>query len=224
MKERRMSSDHRFSLGEQIANAVTHGVGTLLSVAGLVLLIVDAVLHGSPRHIVSFTVFGSTMVLLYLFSTFNHSLQHEPSRKVFEILDHAGIFILIAGTYMPFTLIAMKGALGWTLFGVQWLLAITGIILKASLGHRFIRQVQAVSTIFYIIMGWMFLGGIHLLVNSLPTGGLVWLFIGGGCYTVGTIFFAMKKLRYSHLIWHLFVLAGSFSHFWAVFRFVIQIQ
>ena len=219
-----MSSDKRFTLGEQIANAITHGLGTLLAVAGLVLLIVFAVFYGGPLHVVSFAVFGTSMVLLYLISTLSHSIQHEPSRKVLEILDHAAIFILIAGTNTPFTLVVMKGALGWTLFGVQWLLAIIGIIVKVNLGHKSMRQVQHLSTIFYVIMGWMFLGGIHLVVRNLPPAGVAWIFIGGGFYTLGTIFFSMKTVKYSHMVWHLFVLAGTFAHFWAVLRFVVQVE
>lgn len=219
-----LSSDPRFTRGEQLANALTHGLGTLLAVAGLVLLVVFSSLQGGPRHIMSFSIFGVTLVLLYLASTLNHSLQDESARHGFEILDHAAIFLLIAGTYTPFTLVVMKGALGWTFFGVQWLLALSGIILKAVLGHRFLRQVQLLSTLFYIVMGWMFLGGIHLVVRNLPSGGIAWLFIGGGCYTLGTVFFSLKKIPYSHLVWHLLVLAGSFSHFWAVLRYVLQVS
>ena len=211
---------------EELANAVTHGLGAALAVAALVLMIVFASLRGSARHIVGATIFGSTMVLLYLMSTLYHSFQGRRVKLVFRVLDHASIFLLIAGTYTPFCLATLKGAWGWTLFGLIWGLAAVGITLKSILlsmaGHLAGKRLwEAVSLAIYLLMGWLIVIAIVPLYRSLPLGGLYWLFGGGLCYTLGAIFYAWQRLPYHHALWHLAVVAGSGCHFACVLIYVI---
>ena len=165
----------------EIANAVTHGLGTGLAIAALVLLIVFSSLYGNGWHIVSFSIYGATMVILYLSSTLYHSFQNERVKYIFKIFDHSAIFLLIAGTYTPFTLVTLRGALGWTLFGIIWALALGGILFKAFFVNRF----AVVSTVVYLIMGWLIIGSIKPLLQNLPAGGLILLIAGGLCYTAG---------------------------------------
>jgi hemolysin III len=202
---------------EEVMNAVTHGIGTLLAVAGLVLLTVLAYLHGDIWHIVSFSIYGTTLVLLYLASTLYHSFTNEKVKRVFKILDHSAIYLLIAGTYTPFTLVPLHGVLGWTVFGVVWGLAIIGIVFKVFFTGRF----KLVSTICYLGMGWFIVFAIKPLLATVPALGMGWLFVGGLFYSLGSIFYLWKKIPYNHAIWHLFVLAGSVSHFIAVFFYVL---
>jgi hemolysin III len=202
---------------EEVMNAVTHGIGTLLAVAGLVLLTVLAYLHGDIWHIVSFSIYGSTLVLLYLASTLYHSFTNERVKRIFKILDHSAIYLLIAGTYTPFTLVPLHGVLGWTVFGVVWGLAIIGIVLKVFFAGRF----KFVSTMCYLGMGWFIVVAIKPLIATVPALGMSWLFVGGLFYTLGSVFYLWKKIPYNHAIWHLFVLAGSVSHFIAVFFYVL---
>lgn len=202
---------------EEVMNAVTHGIGTLLAVAGLVLLTVLAYLHGDIWHIVSFSIYGTTLVLLYLASTLYHSFTNEKVKRIFKILDHSAIYLLIAGTYTPFTLVPLHGVLGWTVFGVVWGLAIIGIVLKVFFAGRF----NIVSTMCYLGMGWFIVVAIKPLLATVPALGMSWLFIGGLFYSLGSIFYLWKRIPYNHAIWHLFVLAGSVSHFIAVFFYVL---
>jgi hemolysin III len=202
---------------EEVMNAVTHGIGTLLAVAGLVLLTVLAYLHGDIWHIVSFSIYGSTLVLLYLASTLYHSFTNEKVKRIFKILDHSAIYLLIAGTYTPFTLVPLHGVLGWTVFGVVWGFAIIGIVLKVFFAGRF----KFVSTMCYLGMGWFIIVAIKPLIATVPALGMNWLFAGGLFYTLGSAFYMWKKIPYNHAIWHLFVLAGSVSHFIAVFFYVL---
>jgi len=202
---------------EEVMNAVTHGIGTLLAVAGLVLLTVLAYLHGDIWHIVSFSIYGTTLVLLYLASTLYHSFTNEEVKRVFKILDHSAIYLLIAGTYTPFTLVPLHGVLGWTVFGVVWGLAIIGIVLKVFFAGRF----KFVSTMCYLGMGWFIVVAIKPLLATVPALGMSWLFVGGLFYTLGSVFYLWKRIPYNHAIWHLFVLAGSVSHFIAVFFYVL---
>jgi len=201
-------------------NAVTHGVGTLLAVAGLAVLTVFAYLYGDFWHIVSFTIYGTTLVLLYLMSTLYHSFTNERLKKIFKILDHSAIYLLIAGTYTPFTLVPLHGALGWTVFGLVWGLAAVGITLKVFFVGRF----KMVSTICYVAMGWFIIVAIKPLLATMATMGIIWLVVGGLFYTLGSIFYMWHKLPYNHAIWHLFVLAGSIAHFIAVFNYVLPIH
>lgn len=210
-----------YSIREEIANAISHGIGALLSIVGLTLLIVYASLFGDVWHVVSFTVFGVSMVLLYTFSTLLHAFpQHWKAKRVFEILDHSAIYLLIAGTYTPFLLVALRGPLGWTLFGIVWGLALCGIAFKAFFVDRFIL----LSTLFYIAMGWLIIVAIKPLYESLPFGGLFWLVLGGVLYTGGTVFYIWRRVPYHHAIWHTFVLGGTACHFIAVLGYLLPIS
>jgi hemolysin III len=200
------------STGEEIANAITHGIGALLAVAGLVVLIVMAAIHGSVWHIVSFSIFGTTLVLLYFASTLYHSLTHVKAKSVFHKFDHISIYLLIAGTYTPFCLTALRGWIGWTVLGVVWSCAILGAVLKAiSVGKRI-----KLSTVLYILMGWVILVAIQPLYKAMPFNGFLFLIAGGISYTIGTIFFIRNQVKYNHSVWHVFVLGGSVLHFFAV--------
>jgi hemolysin III len=200
------------TMGEEIFNSITHGFGVLLSIAGLVLLTVFASLRGTAWHVVSFTIFGSSMIFLYLASTLYHSISRIKVKQLFARFDHAAIFLLIAGTYTPFVLTAIRGSLGWTLFGIIWGLAVSGIIIRSIYLTRFRKLMVG----FYLAMGWLFLIAVVPIVNNLPVNSVVFLFIGGGCYSVGVLFYVWRNLKYGHGIWHLFVLAGSISHFFSV--------
>ncbi|HDR52160.1 MAG TPA: hemolysin III family protein [Mariniphaga anaerophila] len=201
------------TLGEEIFNSITHGIGALLSLAGLVILTVFAVKKGDAWHVVSFTIFGTSMFLLYLSSTLYHSVTQTKIKNLFARFDHAAIFLLIAGTYTPFVLTTIRGPLGWTLFGIIWALAIAGIIIRSIYLTRFRKLMMW----FYVAMGWMFLTAIVPMVKNLPANSLILLFVGGGLYSLGVIFYAWRNLKYGHGIWHLFVLAGTISHFFSVF-------
>lgn len=205
---------------EEVMNAVTHGIGTLLAIVGLVMLTVFAYLYGEIWHIVSFSIYGISLVLLYLASTLYHSFTNERLKYRFKILDHSAIYLLIAGTYTPFTLVPLHGELGWTVFSIVWGLAIVGIILKVFFVGRF----KVISTMCYILMGWLILLAIKPLIATVETSGVMWLIIGGLFYTFGTVFYLWNRLPYNHAIWHLFVLAGSISHFIAVFFYVLPIH
>jgi len=207
----------RYSIGEEIANAVTHGVGALLSIAGLAVLVSFAALYGDAWHVVSTSIFGATLVLLYAASTVYHSVWHLQTKIILQRLDHSAIFLLIAGTYTPFALVNMRGAWGWTLFGVVWFLALLGIALQ--LCPR--RRNERLSLILYLGMGWMAVAAIKPFVAGVETGGLILLLIGGLFYSLGVIFYVWRQLSYHHAIWHGFVLAGSTFHFFAVLFYVV---
>ncbi len=199
---------------EEIANAITHGIGFLLSIPALVMLIIFAVERGTAWHIVSFTIFGVSMILLYLFSTMLHSFKPSKAKNIFAILDHSAIYVLIAGTYTPLMLVSLRNTLGWTLFGIIWGLAIIGIVFKCY----FVQRYQIVSTLFYVIMGWLVIIAIKPLYLSLSGAGFGLLLTGGILYSIGAIFYVWNKLPYNHAIWHLFVLAGSgFMYFCVLF-------
>lgn len=204
--------ERRPSRGEEIANSVSHGVGLVAALAAAPFLVVHAVRRGGTGAIVGASVFAATMVLLYLASTLYHALPRNRAKRVFQVIDHGAIFLLIAGTYTPFTLGVLRGAWGWTLFGLVWGLAAVGIVLKAvgRLRHR------TLSTLLYLGMGWLILIAIRPLWLRVPLSGLLWLLLGGIAYTAGLAFFAAKGVRYSHFVWHLFVLAGTACHFFAV--------
>lgn len=204
------------TVGEEIANSITHGVGAALSVAGLVMMVVRAASSATGLHVVACSIFGASLVLLYLSSTLYHALTNGRAKRVFRVLDHASIYLLIAGTYTPFTLVTLHGAWGWTLFGIVWALAITGIVLKCFLTGK----LHVLSTVVYVAMGWLAVIAIRPLLNALPWPGFLWLLAGGLFYTLGVAFFAYRR-KYSHTIWHLFVLGGSLCHFLAVYRYVL---
>lgn len=205
------------SPGEELANWLTHGIGAALSVAGVVLLVCFSTWYGDAWHIVSSAIFGTTLVLLYTASTLYHCSRNEQVKLKLQKLDHAAIFLLIAGTYTPFVLVTLRGPWGWSLFGVVWGLAIVGVMLKFWFAGRF----RLASTLIYLGMGWLVMVAIKPLSAALPAGGLRLLVAGGLWYTGGAVFYLWKRLPYSHAIWHLFVLAGSACHWAAVFYFVV---
>lgn len=207
--------DRHQSLGEEIANSVSHGVGLIAALAASPFLVVSAVRQGDAARIVGASVFVAAMVLLYLTSTLYHALPRTRAKRVFRVLDHASIFILIAGTYTPFTLGVLRGGWGWTLFGLVWGLAVLGITLKAVARTRF----PVLSTCLYVGMGWLALIAIRPLWMRMPAPGLVWLLAGGIAYTAGVAFYAADRLRYVHFVWHLFVMAGTVCHFVAVLNY-----
>jgi hemolysin III len=210
----------------ELINSLTHLIGTVLSVAGLVLLVVFAALKSTAWHIVSFSIFGASMILLYLTSTLYHFFSHDSkAKRVFLRIDHSMIYVLIAGSYTPLCLTILRGPFGWTLLGIIWAIAITGIVIKST----GIKINEYISTAGYIIMGWLLVIAIGPLVKILPGIAIFWLFLGGISYTVGAIFYSLdKKIIISrwfgmHEIFHLFVMLGSFSHFWLMFRYVLYL-
>jgi hemolysin III len=204
-------------LGDILANAVTHGVGAVLSLAGAAVLVGTAVKRGTAWHIASCAVFGAALVLVYVCSTLYHSLVRTRVRRVFRILDHSAIYLLIAGTYTPFTLVSLQGRWGWTLFGVIWALAVAGVVFKSLALGRF----AAASAVVYVMMGWVAVVAIRPLVLALGWQGVLWLLAGGVAYTAGVLFFAFDRVRYFHALWHIFVLLGSTLHYFAVLFYVI---
>jgi len=204
------------SLGEEIANSVSHGVGLLAALAATPVLIILAAESGGAARVIGASVFASTMLLLYLTSTLYHALPRSRAKSVFQVLDHGAIFLLIAGTYTPFTLGVLRGPWGWTLFGLVWGLAVAGIVLKAVAGVRHPR----VSTSLYLMMGWLALIAIEPLWRHVAPWGLFWLLAGGIAYSVGVAFFARDgRFRYNHFVWHLFVIVGTACHFAAVLAY-----
>ena len=199
---------------EEIVNSITHGIGILLAISALILLITFGVINNKGTwYIVGTIIYGITLIGLYTASTILHALPKGKAKEVFKILDHSSIYLLIAGTYTPFTLTVLRGKIGWTIFGIVWILAISGIVFKSL----FIGKFNFLSTIMYIGMGWIIIFAIKPLINSLSTVGLVFLVLGGLSYSFGTIFYLKDKMKYSHAIWHLFVLAGSTFHFFTIF-------
>ena len=201
------------SRGEELANSLVHGTGLLASLAALPVLVVSASRTHEPLHLVGSAVFGVTMVLLYLASTVYHALPQSRAKRVFRVLDHSAIYLLIAGTYTPFAFGALRGAWGWSIFGVIWALALAGIVSKLTVGFRYPR----LSTLLYVAMGWMGMVAVQPLLVHVPLAGLGWLLAGGLFYTGGVIFYVTDaRLRYGHALWHLCVLAGTTCHFVAV--------
>jgi hemolysin III len=204
------------SLGDILANAITHGIGAALAVFGAVYLITAAA-HGTVWQWASCTVFAVTLVLVYLCSTLYHSLVRTRARHLFQILDHSAIYLLIAGTYTPFCLVSLRGPVGWSLFGFEWSLAVSGVVFKSFAVNRF----ETASTLVYLAQGWLVVLAAVPLVHALGWHGVLWLGAGGMAYTLGIVFFALDRLRYFHALWHLFVLAGSLFHYFAVLFYVV---
>lgn len=212
-----LSPSNKYSLGEEIAHGLTHGIGIVLAIAGLCVLVTFSALYGSAVHVVASSIFGASMIVLYTASTLYHSLPMPETKRIMRVVDHASIYLLIAGTYTPFTLVTLEGAWGWSLFGVVWGLAIVGIIFKLFFTGRFDR----LSVAIYVAMGWCGLVAIKPMMAALPTLGL-WLLVAGGlAYTGGVIFYLLERMRYHHAIWHLFVMAGTTLHYFVVLFFVI---
>lgn len=213
-----MSEPPVVSVREEIANSISHGLGLVLALIALPILLLSAMRIGSTHFIVGALVFGGTMVLLYLASTLYHSITHEPAKKFFRLFDHSAIFLLIAGTYTPFTLGVLRGTWGWTLLAVIWFLAIAGIVIKALPRTRH----SWISMVLYLVMGWLAIVAIKPIMELVPVPGILLILAGGLAYTSGLAFFAARRLRYNHFIWHLFVIAGTTFHFFAVLWYAAE--
>ena len=201
-----------YTVREEIANSITHGLGVGLSIAGLAVLVVFAARYGSSTHVVTYAIFGTTLILLFLASTLYHCMTRPDLKKTMKICDHAAIYVLIAGTYTPLMLTCVGGALGWTVFSLVWGMALFGVVMKCFFTGRF----KLISTLLYLGMGWFCLCTIKQLLANMPLESLIFLVSGGLAYTAGVLFYVWKRLPYSHAIWHLFVLAGSTLHFFAI--------
>jgi hemolysin III len=207
----------QYTRGEELASCVLHGIGTALAVVGLVVVVTAAFLRGDARHVVAVAIYGSTLVFLYLASTLYHAVRRPDAKRVLKILDHVGVYLLIAGTYTPFTLVTLGGAWGWSIFGIIWGLAILGVTLEAS----WVLRPKWVSVVVYVGMGWIIVVAIRPLAAALPAPGL-WLLVAGGvAYTAGTVFYVWKSVRYMHAVWHAWVIAGSACHFFAILAYVV---
>lgn len=208
-----------YTEAEELANRVTHGFGALLSLVGLVLLIVAASSTGDPWRIVSVSIYGAVLTIFYVISTLYHSVRAPRVRYLFRILDHSGIYLVIAGSYTPFTLVSLRGAWGWSLFGTVWGLAIAGVVLKSFMTHR----LQVIAPLLYIAMGWIVVIALKPLLVALTPAGMGWLVAGGLAYTLGVGVYAWDRIPFNHAIWHVFVLVGSACHFAAVYWYVLPV-
>ena len=208
---------HDYSPIEEKVNIISHAFGFILSIVALVLLVKHAYLHGNAWHMISFSIYGVSLIVLYAASTLYHNAKKQKLRKRLKIFDHAAIYVLIAGTYTPFTLITLAGKTGWIIFSVAWGIALAGIILKLF----FTGKYKLVSTLMYVFMGWIIVFAIKPLMNNLPYDGLLWIAAGGFFYTLGAVLYSIKKIKFNHAIFHVFVLAGSYCHFMAVFFYVL---
>lgn len=206
-----------YSPAEERVNISSHAFGLLLSIAALALLVTHATASGDVWHIVSFSIFGSSLIILFAASTIYHSARDPGLRARLRVVDHASIYVLIAGTYTPFTLVTLNGSVGWTIFAITWGMALSGIVLKLFFTGRY----QLVSTLMYVFMGWIIVFAISPLIDNLHPDGLSWLVAGGVAYTVGAILYGIKKIKFNHAIFHVFVLIGAFCHFMAVYFYVL---
>jgi hemolysin III len=213
----RGGKEPRFSRGEEIGHSVTHGVGIVLSITALTVLVAFACLRGTALHVTASAVFGVSLVLLYTASTLYHAIPLPRVKRVLRVLDHSAIFLLIAGTYTPLTLVTLRGPWGWTLFGLVWALAVVGIVAKATA----LPRVRVLSMVLYLCMGWSIAVAVRPLAAAMAPNGRLLLLLGGVAYTAGLGFYGWRRLPYHHMIWHLFVMAGSVLHFFAVLLYVI---
>lgn len=209
----------KYTKNEEIMNAVTHGIGAGLSIAGLVILVVFASMHGDVWKIVGSAIYGASMIVLYTASTLYHSFSKTKAASKLNMFDHISIYYLIAGSYTPFMLVNLRGGWGWSIFGVVWACAIAGTVLKIIYGNK----LRKVSTIIYLAMGWIIIIAIYPFVKNVETGGIILVVLGGLSYTIGVIFYKWKSLPFNHAIWHLFVLAGTVLQFFAVLFYVVLI-
>ncbi|MFP6581238.1 MAG: hemolysin III family protein [Candidatus Hydrogenedentota bacterium] len=207
-----------YTASEEMANIITHGIGVLLSIVALWLMVVYALRDFDATHVIAVSIFGGTLILLYLMSTLYHSFRDPELKQLFRVLDHSSIYLLIAGSYTPFTLVYLEGAWAWIVMSITWTLAVSGVVFKIF----FIKRFHLLSTAMYVAMGWTVLIAIKPLIEATPTGAMVWLTVGGLLYTGGVVFYLWNKLPYNHAIWHLFVMGGSFSHFCAVFLYILD--
>lgn len=216
-----MHSTNRFTRKEELANTISHGFGAIFGLTALVLMIIFAAFKGDAWHIVSLSIYGSTLFILFLSSTLNHALKPGKAKDFFHNFDQIAIYLVIAGTYTPLALVGIKENWGWVLFGIEWGLAFAGVIVKSILPNKFEKGVNIFTMISFIAMGWMLLFFLIPFFKEIPLPAVILILIGGGLYTVGTLFFKMEKMKYHHLIWHIFVLGGSILHFIAIFRYLI---
>ena len=212
-----MSKSKAYSVAEEVAHSLTHGVGAIAAIVGLVFMLIWAVSYGDTFHVVSASIYGASLILLYLASTLYHAFPWPRAKAFFQQMDHAAIYVLIAGTYTPFALVNLRGAWGWTLLAVVWGIALIGVVLELALKER----KKWLSLSLYLGLGWMALIVIKPMLENVDAGGLWLLLAGGLAYTLGVIFYVWKSLRFHHAIWHLFVLAGSVLHFFSVFYYVL---
>lgn len=208
----------RYSLGEEIFNSVSHGTGGLLAIAGTVVLIVMSVIYADAWAVVASCIYGASLIVLYTMSTLYHAISNQRAKSFFRIMDHNTIFFLIAGTYTPYTLVTLRGTVGWILFGIVWGAAIIGIILNSIDLEKF----RKISLVCYVLMGWVIIFAIKPMINALSSVSLIFLLIGGIFYTVGIVFYVIKKIKYFHSIWHLFTIAGSVFHYFSILTALIQ--
>ena len=206
------------TLGEEITNSITHGVGALLSVAGCVIAIVFAVIYGTAIDVVSASLYGASLIILYVVSTMYHSLAHNKAKAVFRVLDHCSIFLLICGSYIPIALSLIGGVKGWVLFGIITGCTVVGIVFNAIDMHRW----KKISVALYLLMGWAVVFDMRTVIEKTPEGGIWFLLLGGVAYTIGVIFYKMKKFKYMHSVWHLFVLTGSVLHYFYILLYIIK--
>ncbi len=211
-------SDYGGYDSEEIANAVLHGVGLGMAIAALVVLIIVAYTQGEARHITASSIYGATLVILYLSSTLYHSFPHGRTKYVLKIIDHSAIYLMIAGTYTPITIIFLRSRLGWSVFSIVWAIALVGIITNIF----WFERMKKISLLLYLIMGWLSILTLRQLLVSLSSTSIIFLVLGGVFYSVGTIFYIKKDLRFNHAIWHIFVLAGSMAHFFTVLLSLVR--
>lgn len=207
-----MENENFYTKGEEIANSITHGIGALLSIAALVLLIIFSVAHGTVWHVVSYTIFGSSLIILYTFSTLYHSITNKRAKRILRIFDHSSIYILIAGSYTPFTLTVLRGTLGWVVFGIVWGLTVIGIVMKAI----WVGKYDKLSTLMYVLMGWIIVISIKQLWITTPHISFLFLVLGGVLYTSGAVLYLFDKIPYNHALWHIFVISASACHFFSL--------
>ena len=206
-----------YSDKEELANVISHAAGMVLSIVGLVLLTTHSSMNGNVWHKVSFTIFGFSLISLYSASTLYHLSKSPKVRRIWNIIDHSAIYVLIAGTYTPYTLVTLNGVIGWVLFGIAWGMAIAGIIFKVFFTGKF----HTLSTLLYLLMGWLIMFAIKPLYENLPMPGFILLLAGGVSYTLGSVLYSIKKIKFNHAIFHIFVLAGSICHFLSIFLYVL---
>jgi len=219
-----LQENSRYTKDEERANAISHLIGTLMAIVGTVLLLIKAVQLGTGWHIVSSAIFGASMIILYFSSTMTHWLKPGKAKEVFFTLDQVAIFFLIAGTYTPLTLVALHGPIGWVIFGLEWGLAAIGITIRLVKTGKFNSGVNLFYILLYAAMGWMLLIAIVPTFKSLPLMGVLWILIGGLCYTIGIYFYKKAQFNQHHLVWHLLVIAGTLSHFIGIYYYILPIS
>lgn len=217
-----MMTKLRFTKGEELANAISHGFGLFLAVIATVLLICAAAQNQNAWHVTSSALYGATLILLYFSSTMNHSLIHGKAKDFFHNFDQIAIYLVIAGTYTPLSLFVIRGEGGWVMFGIEWGLAIAGLLVKAFLPNKFEKGVNIFVIISYVVMGWLLLLFLPQIIANLSVASLVLVFAGGFFYTVGILFFKLERMKFSHLVWHIFVIAGSVCHWVAFYLFILN--